>query len=296
MLDISTPIKRFTEKKISRAAALARVRAMVARWKDHPALGFWYLYDEPGPALPPEALSEFHRAVKRITPEIPDAIALSWIRNWDHWLRCADIIMPDFYPVRTRRFPRNMLNQQAEFFSKVSRRCPRMVPIVQCFGFPHYPSAAEMRYIAYSPLAQGAKGLFFWSYWRSRYQAFSPKTRLQPDYLEKTVAPVLRDLRGLLAAIRPADRVLHPPNLTNPLYSSRQLIVGLWQTKPHTIVLVINNWPEPRELTVPLAPYLQDAELDPICSTRKIAGVRVRHGTLRVSARPWETFVWRTRE
>lgn len=292
MLDISQPLRRMTDKKSTEAEALAEVRTMVARWKDHKALGFWYLYDEPGPSLPPRMLMKFHRAIKEITPDIPDAIAVCWIKNWDQWTRCADIIMPDFYPVRKEVFPKSMLNNQAEFFGKVERTGGHMVPIIQCFGFPRYPNTTEMRYMMYSTLTQNARGLFFWSYWRSRYQTITKDAKLRPSYLEETVKPALLEFKRCVELVKPVAKALHPPNLTNALYSSRQLLVGVWRKNDRSIVIAINNWPEDRDLSIPLTPYVSDAELRPLFSTRDIPGLKARKGTVKLRATPWETFVW----
>ncbi|NOY79989.1 MAG: hypothetical protein GXP31_03185 [Kiritimatiellaeota bacterium] len=296
MLDISGPLRGLAAGKISDTRALAEVGAMLRRWKDHRALGFWYLYDEPNDAMPPETLMKFHALVKRETPHIPDAIAMAWIKNWDKWMQCADIIMPDFYPVRNEEFPKAMLNNQPIFFGAVGKRCDTMIPIVQCFGFPRYPNATELRYILFSTLPQKSSGLFFWSYWRSRFQPLSKHTKLQPDYLENTLKPILADFRQCVRRIGPVERVRFVPSLADKRYSSRQVLLGVWRKGGKTFIVLINNWPEERDLSIPLRPHVIDAGLRPICSTRPIPDLAAAGGTLQLHALPWETFIWETVE
>ena len=293
MFDVSGPLRKLNKGKITEQQAIEKFKADIERWKNHPAIGFWYIYDEPNrPGMAPERLMKFHKIVKKETPNIPDAIAICWIEHWWEWTKCADIIMPDFYPVRKEAFPKSMLNQQAEFFGKVSKHCDCMIPIVQCFGFPKYPNPIELRYIMFSTLTQKAHGLFFWSYWRSRIRPFG-KGQLRPDYLEKTLKPVLYDFRQFVKRINPTD-VLLVPNLTNPAYSSRQLIVGIWKQSKKIYVLMINNWPTPRDVVVPLKPYIIEAELKQILSTRYIPDLKVKNGQLKLHVLPWETFIWET--
>lgn len=294
MLDVSSPLSRLGRGEITEKEAVEQFTATIKRWKDHKALGFWYIFDEPNYSrMPPERLMIFHKIVKKETPHIPDAIAVAWIEHYWDWTECADIMMPDFYPVRDAEFPKSMLNHQSEFFGKLSEKCDYMIPIVQCLGFPKYPNETELRYIMFSTLPQKARGLFFWSYWRSRTVPFK-NGELNPDYLKTTLEPILAEFKQFVKLIKPTDKVLLVPSLTQKMYSSKQVIVGIWKMEKKTYIVLINNWATARDITCPLKPHIANADLNPIFSTRDIPNLKVENGNLKLSMLPWETFIWET--
>ena len=47
MLDVSNPLRNLNAGKITEQQAIEQFTAIIKRWKDHKALGFWYIYDEP---------------------------------------------------------------------------------------------------------------------------------------------------------------------------------------------------------------------------------------------------------
>ena len=81
---------------------LKKLRTAVREWKNHPALGMWYLFDEPSPELH-ERLLNIYKMLKTETPDIPVLLCLSWIKNYQVFKDCADILMPDLYPVKNQK-------------------------------------------------------------------------------------------------------------------------------------------------------------------------------------------------
>ena len=295
MLDVSGPLSILGREEITEKEAVEQFTAMIKRWKNHKALGFWYIFDEPNHTrMPPERLMIFHNIVKKETPDIPDAIAVAWIKHYWDWMKCADIIMPDFYPVRDAEFPKSMLNHQSEFFGNISGKCDYMIPVVQCLGFPKYPNKTELRYIMFSTLPQKARGLFFWSYWRSRTEPYK-NGELNPNYLKTTLHPILIEFKQFVKLIKPTNKVLLISKLTQKMYNDKQIIVGIWKMKTKTYIVLINNWATTRDITCPFKPYISDAELNPIFSTRDIPNLNIENGNLKLNILPWETFIWETK-
>ena len=291
MLDVSAFLLPKYREEHGLEPSLAAFRECVRQWKDHPALGFWYFYDEPRETtISSDVLLRFHSVLKEETPDVLTAICVCWCERWYRYTGCADIIMPDFYPVRDAEFPRAKLNQQSEFFGRTRARCERMIPVAQCMGFPRYPNPVELRYMMYAALTHGVRGLFFYSYWRSRYKPMAG-CELRPSYMRGTFSPVLKELKEFVDRIRPAHEVQRVPNLTDEHYSSRQVLVGVWPRGESAYVVLINNWPEKRVISVPLCPHVMQGTLEPLGSTRSTS-TRVEDGALRLDAHPWETFVW----
>ena len=181
MMDVSAFVdpRHSPAKDMAPDERLEALRTAIRTWKSHPALGFWYVYDEPAPkVMSPASLKQIHDTVKAETPDIPTAIAQHWGEKWWEYMPCVDIVMPDFYPIRDQAFPEvSRLPQMAEFFGKVGRVSKRTVPIVQCFGFPRLPNSTEVRYMLFSSLTQGIEGMAFWSYWYARFKPFQIRNK-----------------------------------------------------------------------------------------------------------------------
>ena len=93
---------------------LEKLRSAIRKFRRHPGLGMWYLFDEPS-AADHDALLPVYRMVKQETPEIPVALCLAWRKNYHVFADCADILMPDLYPVKDEAFPDAPLNQFSHF-------------------------------------------------------------------------------------------------------------------------------------------------------------------------------------
>ncbi len=154
---------------------LAELARLVNGVKDHPALGFWYLYDEPDGTHTPEELAPYYDWLKSHAPDTPVAIACAWTKRWWSYQHQLDLLMIDLYPVQHQPFPGNRLGNMTSFTHSALGQGKPVIPINQCFswqslageaetyrGSPtaelRYPNVAELRYLQYSGLAQGAGG------------------------------------------------------------------------------------------------------------------------------------------
>lgn len=282
---------------------LEALRAAVRKWKDHPAVGFWYIYDEPSPkVMTPAQLKEIHDAVKAECPDIPTAYAQHWAEKWWEYVPSVDIVMPDFYPVRDQKFPEgNRLALMTEFFGNVAKTGERSMPIVQCFGFPRLPNTAEVRYMLFSSLTQGIEGMAFWSYWYGRFRPFKVPGKdgkptlgqLDKQYMKKVYSPVLLELKAFVADVMPAAKAEYVKGAKNWLLDDKKVVHALWQREGTTYAVVISNQAEERNLDIPFDCGLPSAALTPLGSTRKSTAA-IRGGHLVIPGmKPWEVFVWK---
>ncbi len=67
---------------LKRPDGVAEMLTLVSTFKDHPALGFWYLYDEPDGSCTAAQLKPYYEAIRAATPAIPVAVCTAWSARW----------------------------------------------------------------------------------------------------------------------------------------------------------------------------------------------------------------------
>lgn len=160
--------------------------AVVKAYKDHPALLAWYLNDERPKALVPE-LTDFYKAVRAADPGHPCFIVLCNMPDLKYFTSTTDVIGVDPYPAPVS--PLSAVGDDTECANvSVGRHKPVWV-VPQGFAWYQYnstnpdrahipsedelrtgraPNYEESRCMAYLALANGAKGLVYFSYYNLR--------------------------------------------------------------------------------------------------------------------------------
>jgi len=267
--------------------------ALVDAIKDHPALGFWYLYDEPSRkiAKSPEfkAMLEWTRALlKEKTPHLPIMPAICWTECWRNTVPLSDALMPDQYPVRDKPFPESQLNNRMRFTEGVLATGKPVIPILQCYKIgenDRYPLPVELRCQAFASLTQKVAGLWWYGYDQGH--------RLpNPKYFSNTFGPVLRELKAFTDAVYPAKAMLRLRRFND----EKDIYVGYWDS-PRTgrWLVVASGWPFARTTSVHVAAAIEQAHLEPWGSTTG-GRLEVKDGRFRLDTQPWETFVWRVKQ
>lgn len=150
---------------------LEQMQRIVARFKHHPAIGFWYLYDEPnlptaktkkameaarlqdetGNAekavvkelrCPPERLLPAYTMVKQEAPEIPVIVMMAitddawWRDAWQQFYSTYDIVSFDTYPVYAQPFPKAPINRVTDWMDRYTKGTDKPVmPCLQTFSW-----------------------------------------------------------------------------------------------------------------------------------------------------------------
>jgi len=272
----------------------------VQRYKNHPALGFWYLFDEPdNKKLTAKDLASFYEMIKAESPNIPVAICHAWTTHWYAFNDVQDILMQDIYPVSGAPFPEAKLDHQTRFTKgamKVADGKPVM-PVLQFFNWKsmakpedteyrkypvdqlRYPNTAEMRYLCFSTIAQGAQGLGFYSYARG--------IMTDPDWPAKIAAPVLKEVREFTGLIDPVTSIAHLPT-----GDDANVILSRWQGKDASYFILANASSQARRIECALEDIPTGATLQKWGQTRDDAAV-IKDGKIIVEkAQPWEIFIW----
>lgn len=285
------------KKLLAVADGLAQMRSMVERFKDHPALGMWYLYDEPIPDVPVAKLKTFYDDLKRLTPDIPIATCFNHAESWYDYAPATDIILNDFYPVRGNAFPESNLQITTTFTREALHTGRQVMPVLQSFNWAclapkgattyrgsavdqlRYPNESELRYMIYANLAQGVDGLFFYSYLRGQ--------RYDPKWFAEIFAPTVRELNSFIKTTGAAR-----PSKIFRVEQDFEIYAALWQRDDIGYLVMCNGQPKARTLTTSLGSSITSTRLEPFGKTKPVTATIAR-GRIIVQAGPWEVFAWK---
>ncbi len=168
-----------------------RMRGFVERWKTHPGIGAWYLYDEPSLAgRTPEEMAYLYKLADDIDPYHPKVVCqVFWSdARFVPWL---DVLMPDRYPVRAEASAplRSVASAVRSARTTVNDEKP-VWAVLQWYRYEggRFPTPREMRCMAFLAVAAGAKGII----WYSFYHGYKNDSSHWPD-----VAAIGKELRSI---------------------------------------------------------------------------------------------------
>ncbi|MHB8524335.1 MAG: hypothetical protein ACYDH9_26745 [Limisphaerales bacterium] len=158
-------------------------RRTVKAYDSHRALWAWYLVDEPDlNRIPPEIAVRANRFLKSIPAHKPTALVIYNGVNAVDYADITDVMMVDRYPIpwlALASFP-----QHVRLTRLAAGKKKPLIAVIQAFDWSYSPELvpgethlrpptyAELRCMTYCALAQGANGLFYFTYdddrWRMR--------------------------------------------------------------------------------------------------------------------------------
>ncbi|MFA5864769.1 MAG: sugar-binding protein [Phycisphaerae bacterium] len=151
------------------------IREFVNKWKNHPALGGWYLADEPfiKPTLPAR-LEAIYQTVSNADPYHLTLIGEDTVEGIYKYADSCDIMMGDPYPLFAKGgYAMRNMEYISKFSAAVSAQKGKghwMVP--QAFNYEDYgagkdhraPNFTELRCQQYKVITGGATGILWWVY------------------------------------------------------------------------------------------------------------------------------------
>lgn len=290
---------------------IADMRKIVQRFKDHPALGFWYLYDEPElrKVSTPALLQKFYQMIKAETPNIPVCICTSTSsgkpgidHKWYDFVDSYDIQAFDTYPIRGQQFPTAHLEKVTDFDAKAIALGKPVMPALQIFNFKglpsyvkkaedagqstadwRYPNQQELRYWNFASLIQGARGMMYWSYMRSATVKDTDAT-----WLDRVLKPATLEFREFTDLVQPArDKEVLKTGAEQNLFFAR------WQRDGKQYLVLVNGEASARHISdAAILQNLNTGKLTPWKFTRNDA-LQIQNNTVTaVNLEPWEVTVW----
>lgn len=189
-----------------KAGDVIAVKQFVHKFKTHPSVFGWYLYDEPANNnISPNTLNQLYDAIKEEDPEKPVAIAFAWYTNMVEYINAMDIFMFDYYPCYygSPEFAGFGGNKFQEYLTKAAYYGTKKDAfwfIMQGFGENNdgtpqidrrLPTEAEARYMFYTSILAGADGLFFWAHYRS-----------QQSWIDSVLTPIVQEFQEYIFDIK----------------------------------------------------------------------------------------------
>jgi hypothetical protein len=291
--------------------ALEETRLLTQEFKDHPALGFWYLYDEPelSKGSSPEVLKQFYNLLKQETPNIPVAVCTATALEarsgldykWSSFLETYDIHIFDTYPVKGQVFPQAKLTTVTEFNKKALALGKPVFPALQAFNYftiDRYvknaeeagqsaanwraPNRQELRFWNFSTLIQGARGMSYWSYARA---ATVPKAN--PAWVSGTLKPAVLEFREFTDIVHPASEKEAIETGTGDLFFAK------WVRGDKSYFALVNGKGEAQNVTnSKVLDALSGKTLRPWKFTRPDAATSLNGQITKVDLQPWEVLIW----
>ncbi len=286
-------------KWVTEPGGVEKMRETVRKFKDHPALSFWYLYDEPAGKITPEVLRPFYEMLRKETPDIPVAIVNCWDETWDQYSDVLDIQMVDLYPVRDQAFPSAPVQQFTTLVKNAVALGKPVMAVPQLMSWKsftsqlkdydaekfRYPNVAEMRYMMFGSMTYGVCGFFGFSYYHAM------RTSGNPKWWETDCAKVFNEVKEFAAAVNTPGK----PVIFKRADDSNQR-AAYWQGEDGGYLVLVNAWPlENSRPGCWLENYFdRDYELIPWGSTREVKASLVKN-RIKVDgpAQPWEVFIWK---
>ena len=227
----------------------------------------------------------------------PVAIVEAWTKEWWKTAEVCDILQLDNYPIRDEPFPNAPLGVVTEFIGRgVALHSAPIMPVLQVMNWKvmpdymkskgidpdkcRYPNAQEIYYWSYSSLAQGTRGLFWWSYYRSVEGGYG--------WINSTFKEAMGEVRRFVDLVAPA----HKPDIFEFAPDS-DVHIAIWRRPAGSYMVLANGQPIARRISRSTEGRIADGTtLEPWGHTRD-AGTVVAGGGITVQAEPWETFIWR---
>ena len=284
---------------VKKTDGVEQLHTFVRKFKDHPAVGFWYLYDEPRARDLPK-LRKLYSMLKQETPLIPVALVTPWIEEWTCFQEVYDILLVDLYPVRDEQFPGSPLQSLTKFASQAMKLGKPVIVAPQIMSwetFAHqlkgqgydtsklrYPNLQELRYWSYYTLAKGGRGLMYYSFYHAH------KKWKNMEWVNNVFAKITREVKEFTTLTAPANKPVIFKRANDACYE-----MALWNREKGEYLVLINNWPLTRlRVNRWTENVISNAKLEPWGETRKVTA-EIKNGKLIIPEKvnPWEVFVWK---
>jgi hypothetical protein len=262
---------------------LAVIQQRARAVKDHPALWGYQLYDEPeNPgwrkfAIHPTNFNNAYHAIKQLDTVHPILTSAAGAIDDTYPYLGVDIMMlqylmlpPGSYPAPWDKLENLREAHRSSFETLVSKHKP-FVFTVQAYNLANdptmwpgilkynpeavgrYPTREEMRFIAYSGIIRGAKGIFFVSYkfYDDDGKPLEDISREGNPKQWKAVSSVSAELKAMTPILLAPTQEVKKAGVTIPRKSPVEMMIKQHQGK--TYLLTVNPSEDPVRLPIRLA-------------------------------------------
>lgn len=154
----------FSAKRFLRS----KLKKIIKKYKDNPALWAWYLADEPqNYGITPENAEDLYNVVKKADPGHPVFMVHSVPSLYDDYAKACDIFAIDFYPV-----PKSTMIDMSNALAIAQKTVKGKKPVwaaVQAYGHlkagRRTPTPQEERCMVYLSIVHDVKGVLWFAWW-----------------------------------------------------------------------------------------------------------------------------------
>lgn len=273
--------------------------------KAHPALGIWFAYSEPKTTDLPR-VKEIVSLIRK-SSDISTALVIhERAKYWDS-RGYTDIWMVDLYPIRGQAFPgaplqhgftRTMRNAATSYrpagtpFMAVLQACD-----FSCFASDvkpefretlRYPNLTEMRFMNFSSLCFGIRGLFFYSYYHCHLDRPAGK-----EFFNGSLKNSIADVKAFTDAV---PKVWNVTARNSELERKEKIVLAYWNRPTGDYIVLANDSPEKRSLDINISAipnFPKEALLSGWRFTRE-GNCSLKNSNLTVEdMQPWEVYIWK---
>jgi len=178
-----------------------QMRALVRKWRDHPAVLAWYMCDEPeGKSQPLERRLQEYRIVDEEDPYHPAIVLNNTVNGIHKYHVAADLLMPDVYPGFLARGGANRIERPTQAMLACREAAGGRKPVwitpqgqIQVVDGHRGPTFRELRNQAWQGAAHDAMG-FFW--YRDVFLKNLVHSKLGTPYVHREMKAVSRAVRS----------------------------------------------------------------------------------------------------
>lgn len=188
------------------------VRDTIAKYKNHPAVLCWMLYDEPGYNRADLLdIYELYQVARQADAFHPSYLVITMNTVYSTFGRCCDVLAVDTYPIS-----RGTIQDVGKNIAEAVATSDGDQPVWHCgqlFAWPkdRVPTPAENRLMTYHALIEGARGMLWYTFqWGTEY--YLPTSAPELWAAHQTLLTELNALAPLFMAPGAGDSV----TLTNP--------------------------------------------------------------------------------
>ncbi|MBP5639217.1 MAG: hypothetical protein J6X55_07055 [Victivallales bacterium] len=210
--------------------------AVIAKYKDHPAVLGWNPGDEPYPAgVSPEEMFRRYDSFKQLDPNHLAYTVICTPSQYKNYSSGTDVLAPDPYPVPKNPID-NVYKNYKDAHAEARKYDTALWAVPQCFGYDkgtwtRYPTADEYRSMLYLSLIAGVKGFVNYTYYDRGF--FLPKA----PGLWDACKTFPTEMKPLIPFILNGKRTVHQED-TKGIYT------GTWSFDGRTAAVIVNASPD----------------------------------------------------
>ncbi len=263
---------------------LDHIRETVREHKNHPALLFWMLFDEPG--YNKANLLQMHEAyqlIHREDPVHPVYLVITDPTVYETFGRCCDVLAVDTYPIS-----QGAIQSIGDNILKAYADSDGDLPVWHCgqlFKWPgdRFPTIKEHRFMSYQAIQSGAKAMLWYSF------------RYQGPILPEAVPDLWEAQLQLLREIHQLEPVLVYPGLGERLGTGHSAIRAIAKRGPdRTLTVIAVNTSQTETIDSRIQCPVQLSERIPVQFESR--NVMIENGLIQDRFKPLDVHIYQIKE